>query len=102
MERGLVDTTFLVADDLSIEDIAVYAYSHRAEDCDLTLTDYPAVTAWLGRVREVLGPNYPVHPYSIDPLCCLRVLTQMHSRRRRVLSEVHLTSRLLFLTTIQS
>jgi glutathione S-transferase len=67
LESGLVETAFLVGDDLSIADIAVYAYSHRAEDCGLALSDYPAVTAWLGRVREVLGPNYPVHPYSVDP-----------------------------------
>ncbi|TIU76602.1 MAG: glutathione S-transferase family protein, partial [Mesorhizobium sp.] len=48
-------------------DIAVYAYSHRAEDCGFSLADYPAVEAWVERVDEAIGPGYPVHPYSIDP-----------------------------------
>jgi len=67
MDRSLVDTPFLVGEDLSIADIAAYAYSHRAEDCGFTLTDYPALIAWSGRVRDAIGPDYPVHPYSIDP-----------------------------------
>ncbi|TIV94002.1 MAG: glutathione S-transferase family protein, partial [Mesorhizobium sp.] len=32
-----------------------------------SLADYPAVSAWIDRVREAIGPAYPVHPYSIDP-----------------------------------
>ena len=67
MERSLAGLSFLVGNDLSIADIAVYAYSHRAADCGFPLTDYPAVAAWAGRVRDAIGPGYPVHPYSIDP-----------------------------------
>jgi glutathione S-transferase len=67
MERSLADTPFLVGSDISIADIAVYAYSHRAEDCGFLLSDYPALGAWSGRVRDAIGPDYPVHPYSIDP-----------------------------------
>jgi glutathione S-transferase len=67
LERGLSDTAFLVGRDLSIADIAVYAYSHCADDCGFTLSSYPSITAWLGRVREAIGPGYPVHPYSDDP-----------------------------------
>ncbi|MDX8540653.1 MULTISPECIES: glutathione S-transferase family protein [Mesorhizobium] len=67
LERSLVDGAFLVGDTLTIADIAVYAYSHRAEDCGFKLADYPFVTAWIGRVRDAIGPDYPVHPYSIDP-----------------------------------
>ena len=37
------------------------------EDRGFALADYPAVNAWAGRVRDVIGPGYPVHPYSIDP-----------------------------------
>jgi glutathione S-transferase len=66
MDRGLADTPFLAGNNFSIADIAVYAYSHRAEDCGLPLADYPAVSAWAGRVRDAIGPGYPVHPYSID------------------------------------
>jgi glutathione S-transferase len=70
LERGLVDAAFLVGCDLSIADIAIYAYSHRAEDCGFKLSDYPRIMAWLGCVREAIGPDYPVHPYSIDPHSC--------------------------------
>jgi glutathione S-transferase len=67
LDRSLVNTPFLIGKDLSIADIAVYAYSHRAEDCGFILTDYPAVIAWCGRVRDAVGSDYPVHPYSVDP-----------------------------------
>ena len=67
MNRSLGDTPFLVGNDFTIADIAVYAYSHRAEDCGFSLADCPAVMAWIGRVRDAIGPGYPVHPYSIDP-----------------------------------
>jgi glutathione S-transferase len=67
MNRCLAGVAFLAGDDVSIADIAAYAYSHRAEDCGLPLTDYPAVDAWASRMRNVIGDGYPVHPYSIDP-----------------------------------
>ncbi|CDX19242.1 Glutathione S-transferase [Mesorhizobium plurifarium] len=67
LERSLADMPFLVGDVLTIADIAVYAYAHRAEDCGFELADYPAVSAWMERVSEAIGPGYPVHPYSIDP-----------------------------------
>ncbi|MDQ0471142.1 glutathione S-transferase family protein [Labrys wisconsinensis] len=67
LERGLAGTPFLAGDALSIADIAVYAYGHRAEDCGFRLADYPSVAAWTGRVRDAIGPDQPVHPYGIDP-----------------------------------
>jgi glutathione S-transferase len=67
LDRSLRDTPFLAGNDFTIADIAVYAYSHRAEDCGFQLSDYPAFGAWAGRVCDAIGPGYPVHPYSIDP-----------------------------------
>jgi glutathione S-transferase len=67
LDRSLADMPFLTGSDLTIADIAVYAYSHRAGDCGPSPTDYPAFLAWTGRVRDAIGPGYPVHPYSIDP-----------------------------------
>jgi glutathione S-transferase len=67
MDRSLAGTEFLAGDDVSIADIAAYAYSHRADDCGLPLADYQAVSAWAGRIRDAIGSGYPVHPYSIDP-----------------------------------
>jgi len=67
IERGLADNLFLVGQELTIADIAVYAYSHRAEDCGFSLAAYPAFAAWCGRVLDTIGPDYPVYPYSLDP-----------------------------------
>ncbi|MBB3133170.1 glutathione S-transferase [Rhizobium pisi] len=67
LERGLKNTPYLVDEEFSIADLAVYAYAHRAADCGFVLTDYPAVTTWFDRVREVIGPGHPVYPYSDDP-----------------------------------
>ncbi len=67
LERSLAGGRFLVGDTLTIADIAVYAYGHRAEDCGFAHADYPAVSAWMDRVRDAIGPGYPVHLYGIDP-----------------------------------
>ncbi|MDX8448105.1 glutathione S-transferase family protein [Mesorhizobium captivum] len=67
LERSLKGRPFLVGNALTIADIAVYAYGHRAEDCGFSFANYPAVSAWIDRVSEAIGPGYPVHPYSIDP-----------------------------------
>jgi glutathione S-transferase len=67
LERSLDGGRFLVGDTITVADIVVYAYSHRAEDCAFALADYPAVLAWVGRVRDAIGPGYPVHVYGIDP-----------------------------------
>ena len=41
---------FFVADRYSIADIALYAYTHVADEATLDLSAYPSVLAWLGRV----------------------------------------------------
>jgi len=68
MERALQSAPFLVGDSLTIADIAVYAYSHRAEDCGFALKDYPAVCGWITRVAAQIGPGYPVHSYGTEAL----------------------------------
>jgi len=50
MERHLERRAFLVADRYSIADIALYAYTHVADEGDFDLAGYPAIRAWLGRV----------------------------------------------------
>ncbi|HZT20754.1 MAG TPA: glutathione S-transferase family protein [Dongiaceae bacterium] len=67
LERALGAGRFLAGEDLTIADIAVYAYAHRAEDAGFALGEYPAVASWIGRVAGAIGPGYPVHPYDIDP-----------------------------------
>lgn len=67
LNHSFGETPFLTGNNLTIADIAIYAYSHRAEDCGFSLADYPAFLAWTDRVRDAIGQDYPVHPYSIDP-----------------------------------
>jgi len=51
MERHLASRTFFVAERYSIADIALYAYTHVAGEGGFDLAGYPAVCAWLDRVR---------------------------------------------------
>jgi len=55
MERHLDGRTFLVADDYSLADISLYAYTHVAHEGDFDLDSYPAIRAWLDRVAAQPG-----------------------------------------------
>jgi glutathione S-transferase len=55
MERHLADRAFFVADELSIADIALYAYTHVAHEANIDPDAYPAVRRWLDRVAAVSG-----------------------------------------------
>ena len=68
LERALQSAAFLVGDRLTIADIAVYAYGHRAEEGGFTLEAYPEVSAWIKRVADLIGPGYPVYPYGPEAL----------------------------------
>jgi glutathione S-transferase len=46
---------FLGGDNCSIADIAVFGYTHVAEDAGYELARFPAVVAWLTRVRQQPG-----------------------------------------------
>ena len=50
MERHLSTRTFLVGERYTVADIALYAYTHVADEGGFDLARYPAVQAWLGRV----------------------------------------------------
>jgi glutathione S-transferase len=52
MERRLKERPFLVGKGYSIADIALYAYTHVAEEGDFDLSRYPAIRAWLDRVAD--------------------------------------------------
>ncbi|MEX6503297.1 glutathione S-transferase family protein [Pseudomonas zhanjiangensis] len=58
MEQQLRRTPYLVGDDYSIADIALYAYTHVAHQGGFDLGAYPAICAWLQRVAR--------HPRHID------------------------------------
>jgi glutathione S-transferase len=50
VERHLTDRTFLVAEQYSLADIALYGYAHVAHQGGFSLDAYPAIRAWLARV----------------------------------------------------
>ena len=55
MERHLDGRDFLVGAEVSIADIALYAYTHVAHEGGFDLGAYPAVRAWLDRVASSPG-----------------------------------------------
>ena len=55
MERHLDGRTFFVGERYSIADIALYAYTHVAEEGDFDLGRYPNIRAWLDRVADQPG-----------------------------------------------
>lgn len=57
MDEHLARRDYLVGGRLSLADIALYAYTHVAEEGGgFRLSDYPSVQAWLARIAA--GPGY--------------------------------------------
>jgi glutathione S-transferase len=50
MDRHLAERHWFVGDQLSLADIALYAYTHVAGEGGFELDRYPAVSSWLSRV----------------------------------------------------
>ena len=55
MEMHLASHRFFVDNRFTIADIALYAYTHVANQCDFDLARYPAVRAWLERIAAEPG-----------------------------------------------
>jgi glutathione S-transferase len=55
MERHLEGRRYFVGERYSIADIALYAYTHVAEEGEFDLGRYPAIRQWLGRVAGEPG-----------------------------------------------
>jgi glutathione S-transferase len=55
LERHLTTAGFLVAERYTIADIALYAYTHVAEEGGFELSRYPAIGTWLARVASQPG-----------------------------------------------
>lgn len=60
MERQLELTPFMVGDQYTLADVALYAYTHVAHEGGFELGPYPAVGAWLARVQA--QPRYVAMP----------------------------------------
>ena len=55
MERHLADRAFFVGDSITLADIALYAYTHAADEGEFDLGGYPRIRAWLERVAAEPG-----------------------------------------------
>jgi glutathione S-transferase len=56
MEKHLSERKWLVADQFSLADICLFAYTHVADDADFDLEHYPSVIRWIERI--MLDPAY--------------------------------------------
>ena len=61
MEGHLAAVDWFGGHAMNIADIALYAYTHVADEGGFELSDYPRVGDWLGRVREQPG-HVPTEP----------------------------------------
>ncbi|HYQ77850.1 MAG TPA: glutathione S-transferase family protein [Solirubrobacterales bacterium] len=66
MERHLREREYFVGEGLTIADIALFAYTHVAEEAGFDLEPLPAVRAWLGRVEAHPG-IVPMDPLGERP-----------------------------------
>jgi glutathione S-transferase len=55
MENHLKSNDYFVGDHYSIADIALYAYTHVADEGGFDLDGFPAVLAWMERVSSQPG-----------------------------------------------
>ena len=55
VEERLHDYTFLVDDRYTIADIALFAYTHSAEQGGFSLEPYAAIRSWIERIEELPG-----------------------------------------------
>jgi glutathione S-transferase len=55
MEQHLAENDYFAGGAYSIADIALYGYTHVANEGGFDLADYPSVRAWLARVGEQPG-----------------------------------------------
>ncbi len=61
MEGHLGESEWFGGNSMNIADIALFAYTHVADEGGFELTDYPAVCDWVDRVAEQPG-HVPMNP----------------------------------------
>lgn len=52
MEQHLATRAYFVGERYTVADIALYAYTHVADEANVDLSRYPVIRAWLARVRS--------------------------------------------------
>jgi glutathione S-transferase len=63
LERRLDGRDWVAVDVPTIADIALFGYTHVADDAGLDLAGHPAICAWLDRVRALPGYANDLVPY---------------------------------------
>lgn len=58
MESHLRDHQWFGAEKTSIADIALYAYTHVADEGGFSLADYPHIRRWLGDMEKIPGHSH--------------------------------------------
>jgi len=53
LEKGLVGHRWLVGADVSLADIALFAYTHVADEAGYRFSDYPAIVAWIAEFKRL-------------------------------------------------
>ena len=67
LDVELAHRDFIAGDAYSIADIAVFAYTSRADEGGFALASFPHVGAWIARVQAQPGHLGETFPYAIDP-----------------------------------
>ncbi|PXA85888.1 glutathione S-transferase [Nostoc sp. 3335mG] len=55
MDEHLRERPFFVADRFTLADVALYAYTHVADEGGFDLARWPAIQAWMGRISALPG-----------------------------------------------
>lgn len=55
MEQQLLQTLYLVGNQLTLADISLYAYTHVSHEAGIALDNYPAIKRWLSMIEEQRG-----------------------------------------------
>ena len=55
MEQQLMQTVFLIGDQMTLADISLYPYTHVSHEAGVMLDEYPAIRRWLSMVQEHRG-----------------------------------------------
>ncbi len=53
LERGLTGRQWLVGDAVTLADIALFAYTHVADEAGYRLADFPAISSWIGSFKAL-------------------------------------------------
>jgi glutathione S-transferase len=53
LERELTGRSWLVGDQVTLADVALFAYTHVAGEAGYRLADYPAITAWIANFKAL-------------------------------------------------